>query len=69
MKFVNLFYCQNLESVGLSEIVLNPISTGGGGGVFHPMPSKWLRTLQRNKLAPSNLVTFQNWVLAKFSIL
>ena len=30
---------------------LNPISTGGGG-VFHPMPSKWLRTPQRNKLAP-----------------
>ena len=31
----------------------NPISTGGGGGgVFHPMPSKWLRTPQRNKLAP-----------------
>ena len=29
----------------------NPISTGGGG-VFHPMPSKWLRTPQRNKLAP-----------------
>ena len=28
----------------------NPISTGGG--VFHPMPSKWLRTPQRNKLAP-----------------
>ena len=30
----------------------NPISTGGGGGVCHPMPSKWLRTPQRNKLAP-----------------
>ena len=29
---------------------LNPISTGGG--VFHPMPSKWLRTPQRKKLAP-----------------
>ena len=29
---------------------VNPISTGGG--VFHPMPSKWLRTPQRNKLAP-----------------
>ena len=29
----------------------NPISIGGGG-VFHPMPSKWLRTPQRNKLAP-----------------
>ena len=28
----------------------NPISTGGG--VFHPRPSKWLRTPQRNKLAP-----------------
>ena len=32
--------------------LLSPISTGGGGGVFHPMPSKWLRTPQRNKLAP-----------------
>ena len=31
--------------------VFNPISTGGGG-VFHPMPNKWLRTPQRNKLAP-----------------
>ena len=45
----------------------NPISTGGG--CFPPEPSKWLRTPQRNKLAPRNLVTFQNWVLAKFSIL
>ena len=34
------------------DIWFNPISTGGGGGVFHPMPSKWLRTPQRNKLAP-----------------
>ena len=35
------------------EHSINPISTGGGGGgVFHPMPSKWLRTPQRNKLAP-----------------
>ena len=30
--------------------LFNPISTGGG--VFHPMPSKWLRTPQWNKLAP-----------------
>ena len=28
------------------------VNGGGGGGVFHPMPSKWLRTPQRNKLAP-----------------
>ena len=48
-------------------IFINPISTGGG--VFHPIPSKWVRTPQRNKIAPWNLVTFQNWVLAKFSIL
>ena len=34
----------------LRNILFNPISTGGG--VFHPMPSKWLRTPQRNKLAP-----------------
>ena len=35
------------------KTTINPISTGGGGGgVFHPMPSKWLRTPQRNKLAP-----------------
>ena len=33
-----------------SSFMFNPISTGGG--VFHPMPSKWLRTPQRNKLAP-----------------
>ena len=38
--------------------VINPISTGGAG-VFHPLPSKWLRTPQRNKLAPCYLVTFQ----------
>ena len=31
--------------------MFNPISTGGGG-VFHPIPSKLLRTPQRNKLAP-----------------
>ena len=30
---------------------VNPISTGGRG-VFHPMPSEWLRTPQRSKLAP-----------------
>ena len=30
--------------------LVNPISTGGG--VFHPMPSEWLRTPQRSKLAP-----------------
>ena len=29
---------------------VNPISTWGG--CFPPMPSKWLRTPQRNKLAP-----------------
>ena len=33
----------------LTKAQVNPISTGGG---FHPMPSKWLRTPQRDKLAP-----------------
>ena len=44
---------QIIKTNKLAKVInmsLNPICTGGG--VFHPMPSKWLRTPQRNKLTP-----------------
>ena len=49
-KAVDEIFSNQDELTNSTYVTLNPISTGGG--VFHPMPSKWLRTPQRNKLAP-----------------
>ena len=51
-----------------SNVSINPISTGGGGGVFHVNFVCLLISFLVLGRLPQNLVTFHNWILARFSI-